>query len=379
MSIRLFHRTLLVAAMSGALVLVGAITPAQAAYSENPSFSWVPNRPVYSMARDGNVIYIGGTFSTLTNPSTGQRVNRNRLAALDANTGQLLAWNPGANEVVRALATGPDGTVYVGGDFTNVAGRGTDSIAAVTPGGDPKPGWSATVNGTVRQIRTDGSDVYVAGNFGRVNNTSRPGIAKIAATDGDLDASWNARVGGGRVRALTHGPDGTMLVGGSFTSLSGQSRIFLGQVSRATGAVTGWRPQHVCDSCQLLDLDTDGRLVFAAVGGGGGGRAASWSVDGTNRRWVRQGDGDTQSIAVADDGIVYAGGHFGPRFLNATRHQLVALTAASGALLSFSPRMQGNDHPGVWDLIADGNQLHVAGGFVMDGDPAARYGRFPAL
>jgi outer membrane protein assembly factor BamB len=350
---------------------------AAAAYSTNQSFTWVPDGTVYSMARDGGRIYIGGGFTSLRNPSTGQRVARAHLAALDASTGQLLSWNPGANQRVRALAVGGDGTVYAGGDFTSAGGRSAARIAAITSAGDSRTGWSASATRPVLQIRVEGGDVYIAGNFTGVNGTSRPGVAKIAASNGALDRDWNARAAGGRVHALALAPEG-VIVGGAFTGLGGQPRQFLGAVSRATGAVTSWHPVSVCDSCRLIDLAVSGGNVFGAVGGGGGGRAASWSLDGNGRRWISHGDGDVQAVAVRD-GVVYAGGHFGPRFDNATRHQLAAIDADNGNLLSYQLRTSGSDHPGIWDLIADADRLYVAGGFRLANSPVAHYASFSTV
>jgi hypothetical protein len=371
-------RTVVVAAVASAVTLSGSVFgAASASYSTTPSFTWVPNSTVFSMARSGDVVYIGGAFTTLRNPATGQRVARAFLAALDANTGELLPWNPGANAKVRALAVGDDGTVYAGGDFTEAGGGPAVRIAALTSDGAARADWSATTNKTVRQIRTEGQDVYIAGNFGTVDGTTRPGVAKLSAADGSLVSAWNARVAGGRVRALAVTAD-TVLLGGNFAKLGGEPRQFLGSVTKDTGAVTSWIPTSVCDSCELLDLDVDPVTgnVFGATAGGGGGRAVSWSLSSDSRRWIKRGDGDVQSVAFAD-GVVYVGGHFGPDFDGAVRHQLAALSADNGAVQDWQLAITGNDHPGVWDLMADGAGLYVCGGFHLVGSPTARYGRFP--
>jgi hypothetical protein len=67
--------------------------------------------------------------------------HRNNLAAIDATTGQARSWNPGvAGEVggrpapghgsVFALALSGS-TVYVGGDFTSIAGQQRTNLAAL--------------------------------------------------------------------------------------------------------------------------------------------------------------------------------------------------------------------------------------------------------
>src|SRR5262249_17007254 len=128
--------------------------------------------------------------------------------------------------------------------------------------------------------------------------------------------------------------------------------------------------------CQLLSMTTDGPDVFAAIGGPGGGRAISWEKADASRNWQRHGDGDDQAIAVAG-GLVYVGGHFGPRFDGANRHQLAVLDEDTGNLQSYSLPFTGNDHPGLWALSVEPNALRIGGGFAMSGTPIRRYATFP--
>lgn len=359
---------------------IGFLVPAAAAYDTRPLFSWVPNGRVYAMAEASGVVYLGGTFTSLRNPATGERVDRERLAAISASTGELIAsWDPGANDTVRALAVSADGTIYAGGDFTTAAGVSATRAAAITPVGAAVSGWDASANNTVRSIVVTNEAVFVAGNFSRIDGVRRIGVARLDPSDGDLATGWDARARRGRVRALALSPNGTdLIVGGSFKSLSGVTRMFAGTVALDSGAVRAWAPSAICDTCQVLGLTTADGTVFAAVGGRGGGRAAAWSLATAQQRWVSRGDGDVQSVAV-HGGVAYFGGHFGPRFLNQERHQLVALDANTGALLDFVLPFTGNDHPGIWAIIADSAVLRIAGGFRLSNSPAARYAVFPAL
>jgi hypothetical protein len=52
------------------------------------------------------------------------------LAALDANSGVLEAWNPNANGFSHALAISGD-TVYAGGNFSSIGGQPSGGIAAI--------------------------------------------------------------------------------------------------------------------------------------------------------------------------------------------------------------------------------------------------------
>jgi hypothetical protein len=360
---------------------VGAV-PAWAEYEASPSSSWVPaNGRVYAMAVHGDRVYLGGTFTSMRNPATGVTVARQRLAAVDATTGALITgWNPGANNTVRSLTTDGAGTVYVGGDFTSIASGAAQRLAALTPAGGRVPGWSANVNNTVRDLVVHGGGLFASGAFTTVNGAQRIGVARLQLANGALVTGWNARVTQGRVWAIAPSNDGsTLLLGGSFQALSGQSRVYLGSVSLATGTVTAWTPPRVCDSCILLDLTTADTSVYAAVGGPGGGRAASWEAGSGDRNWIVRGDGDVQAVDVIDN-VLYAGGHFGPGFAGQVRHQLAALNASNGALLTYRIPFTGSDAPGIWAISAEAEALRIAGGFTgVQGSTAARYARFPVL
>jgi hypothetical protein len=92
--------------------------------------------------KDG-LVYVGGHFgqvgppsgwesasgqkATLTGSGTAKRVH---IAAFDARTGAIAAWNPGANSTlgVHSLASGT-GRLGVGGDFTKIGGRAQQGFA----------------------------------------------------------------------------------------------------------------------------------------------------------------------------------------------------------------------------------------------------------
>jgi len=78
---------------------------------------------VRALALSGDTLYVGGTFNSIG----GQA--RNNIAALDAVTGSVRAWNPGANgTAVYALAVS-NNLIYVGGSFTTIGGQSRNRIA----------------------------------------------------------------------------------------------------------------------------------------------------------------------------------------------------------------------------------------------------------
>ncbi|GAA5141818.1 hypothetical protein GCM10023340_04180 [Nocardioides marinquilinus] len=365
---------LLTAVLLGALVTAVVPAPAAQAYGTTADQRWYPtDGTVYAMVVSGDVVYLGGTFTSWVDPATGARAARSRLAAVDADTGALLPWNPGADAVVRALAVGADGTVYAGGDFTRAGGGRAERIAALTPGGAPLAGFAASADDVVRDLVAGDGELVVAGNFTRVGGVRRVGVAEVDGRTGSTDPTFDAGVGQGRVRALARDGD-RLYLGGSFRTLRSQPRSFIAAVSATDGAPTDWLPNPACDDCPLLDLTLSGDNVVAAVGGPGG-RVVNWSAVTARTRWTRNADGDVQTVAV-HGGQVYAGGHFGPRFYLTTRHQLAVLDLVTAAVQSYAIPFVGNDHPGLWAVQVDADAVRLGGGFALAGSPVRRFATF---
>jgi len=77
---------------------------------------------------------------------------------------------------------------------------------------------------------------------------------------------------------------------------------------------------------------------------------------------------------------VYVGGHFGPDFNGATRHELAVLDEGTGDVEAYSLPFTGNDHPGIWALSVEPNQLRIGGGgTALVGTQIRRYAVFPTI
>jgi hypothetical protein len=79
-------------------------------------------------------------------------------------------------------------------------------------------------------LQADGR-ILVGGQFTTLAGQSRTNIARLNA-DGTLDTSFNPGAGGfyPHVNSLAVQADGKILVGGSFTTLGGQSRTNIGRL-----------------------------------------------------------------------------------------------------------------------------------------------------
>ena len=329
---------------------------------------------------EGDRVYIAGAFSRVINSDTGKTVLRSKVAAFDAVSGDLItSFSPVVDGVVRSIDVAADGTVYLGGNFLTVNGQAQPRLAAVDPSGALVAGWSPAVStGTVRDLALVDDALFVAGTFSKINGSNRGGLAKLVASTGAL-TTWKAPPQGGKVWTITPAPvENDLIIGGAFTSVKGVARLSLAAVDMATATVSPWTPTPVCDGCELYDLVVEGDAVYGAVGGPGG-RAVRWSLSTGQLLWAIKGDGNVQAIDVRD-GVVYAGGHFGPWFAGQLRGQLAAIDATTGALLPWTIDLGTAYYPGIWAIDAGPDFLRIGGGFKsVNGARPAKFAALPML
>src|SRR5262249_434877 len=163
----------------------------------------------------GWTVYAGGDF-------TGGPL------ALDATTGAASSWSPGADGGVDALAvSGSGSTVYVGGGFASIpeyglvnsiGGEARNFIAALDATTGHATTWNPDANGVVDALAISPSTLYAGGDFTSIGGQARAHIAALDRTTGSA-TSWNPNALNDGVGALAVGPDGSLWVGGSFTSV----------------------------------------------------------------------------------------------------------------------------------------------------------------
>ncbi len=360
--------------VSGTLVSAATVVSA-AVVSAVPDSTFQVNGRVNALVRVGNVVYIGGDFTQLLGHN-GEIVPRQYLAAIDATTGQPMAWDPGADGVVQALAASPDGTtIYAGGQFKHVATLTRTRIAAIDATTGAVRSWSPTVSSLVRTIVTLGNRVYVGGQFTTVAgqggaNTARLRLAAFDATNGSL-TTWDPSVDQSP-RDMLVTPDGRIIVVGDFTTVGGAPSNFIAALDATTGALLPWSG-HPSDASQGI-TQGPGR-VFVGVGtGAAGNQVVAFDINTGAQLWLAQGDGDVTDVAYMG-GVVYAGGHF-DNMSGQPRGRLAAFNPSTGALRAdWTPTV--NTNIAVVAMIAAGSKLYVGGGFtIVTGVNQQRYAVF---
>ena len=351
--------------MATALILAVSETVLAATASSVPDAGSVQtDGQVSAIVVSGNTVYLGGYFTHVNG------VERNRLAAIDATTGQLTSWNPNANNSVRSLAVSAGGTrIYAGGTFSSVGGFARTRLASIDAAtGAVDPSWKPKANSTVRSLAVSGGRVYLGGSFTTVDGQARSRLALVDATTGVLDPIW-APSANDKVRALDVASDGTgVYAGGDFGAINGRSRPYLAALDPSTGALDSAWTLPTKPNGKVYDLEESAGRLYTAEGGGGGA-ASSYNATTGVVTWRSKGDGDVQALAVMGS-EVYLGGHF-EMLSGQNRHFFAAVDASTGALdPSWSPKATGSCgawipstcNGFVWALTADPSTGHLYAG-----------------
>ncbi|MBC7369305.1 MAG: delta-60 repeat domain-containing protein [Undibacterium sp.] len=337
---------------------------------------------------DGKIV-IGGTFRSVGS------VVRNYIARLNADGSLDPTYNPSPNAGVLSLALQGDGKVVAGGSFTalNPEGGATTTrsrLVRLNSNGfpdsefDPKPDNS--VNVVV--VQADGK-IVIGGTFGNVQPigstavTVRSRIARINA-DGSVDGAFNPNANA-PVNALLVLSDGSLVVGGAFTSLRPNSdttssgRAFLAHLF-VDGSLDPAFLTNANSSVAALALQPDGKIIaggyFTQI------RTNTVSVPVNRNHLARlNADGSVDTTldpsangrilaqAVQSDGKIIVGGYF-TIFGGLTRNYLARLKADGTVDLDFAPLV--ND-PVSAIVVQNDGKIIVGGAFTNISGVTRRY------
>jgi Domain of unknown function (DUF5122) beta-propeller len=362
-----------------ALASVPAAADTATLFSPNPADGWGQDGTAYAVAITGDTVFAGGSFLNAVHNPQAPVGRTNLMAVQRSNPLNLLPFAPTTDGTVRAMAT--DGTaLYIGGDFTMVNNTPRNHLAKLDLAGNLDMGWSVDVPKAVRDLLVVGNKLYLVGDFGTVNGTVRKRAAAVdKGGTGQLDGSFNPNLGGKAYAVAAFGS--TVYLGGNFLTVGGASRPYLAAVDATSGALQDPVFKNVGDVILDLSVNTDtGKQVFGA-GGGGFNSAAAWNTDPASpdfgkRQWVQRANGDVQAVRFAHKtgtsgvGNVYFGFHDG--FLGNVKLRLLAADATNGTLMWAQGQPVSGGNPGVVALDTDNSYLVVAGRFPKMGTVKVR-------
>jgi len=214
--------------------------------------------PVAALTTDGQGnLYAGGSFESLQNNEARNIAvwNTNEWNVLaDSGTGMA-----GLNNEVRSLAIGPEGTLYVGGNFDEAGGKTANRIATWN-----NNTWGTLGNGTsgfVEAIAVNESSVFLGGNFVLADQLT---VNRIVEWD-STQQNWKALgegVSNNVTKILLQNDE--LYVAGSFRLASNDDQdIIVNNVAQFNLATRQWQPLGANDVVGVdvlindMDLDAD--------------------------------------------------------------------------------------------------------------------------
>ncbi len=286
---------------------------------------------VYALATDGNgQVYVGGSFTQAGSVSARNVARYNP----QTNTWSTLGTGSsnGVNGRVEAIAIDANGTVYVGGEFTEAGGITANRVARYTPQTNTwnRLGTAASngVNSTVWALAVDASGtVYVGGGFTQAGGVNVRNVARYNPQTNQWAILGNTVSNGvnGFVYALATDGSGRIYIGGEFTQAGTISAnnvaifIPLGTIWNALGTGSSNGVSGASPFVSTIRIDGSGRAYvggeFTQAGGTSANNVARYNPQ-TNS-WSTLGTGSSNGVSSTvfalengASGTVYVGGNF---------------------------------------------------------------------
>jgi hypothetical protein len=240
-------------------------------------------------------------------------------------------------------------------------------------------------------LSSDGKTLYIGGNFDRVYENApgsggasfaAPGLAAIDVQTGTAIRSWTPRVSGGEnlVYSLSVA-NGSVFVGGNFTTVNGQPREDLAEVDASDGSLKSFAPNIAAGAGDTIvrTVETgNGKLYiggqFSRVNGDLRGNLAAFNLSngGLDDQWTPQAAGPVRDLAMAADGAtIFAAGDFdqarGSSDANlSSRRNVARFDVNSGALdpwyIPGNILGEGSYPQSGWVLLPTANRLYAGFG-----------------
>ncbi|MCD9188933.1 MAG: hypothetical protein LUM44_21125, partial [Pyrinomonadaceae bacterium] len=203
---------------------------------------------------DGSLIVVGGVGLKKISPN-----------ASTFNLNNSFQQQSGAAGVLNKVAVQPDGKIIVGGEFTTVNSVPRSRIARFNADGtldtsfDTAVGANATI--TSVKVQADGK-ILVGGTFTSLGgNTSVQGIGRLNP-DGSVDSSF-IQTANYSVHSIETQADGKIVIGGEFTRVGNVSRSGLARLNANGSLDTSFQVGSGTNGAVFeLALQDDGKIVI---------------------------------------------------------------------------------------------------------------------
>lgn len=353
-----------IAALAASGAIIGTLSAAPASAAVTWEQGWGTNGRVDDFLAVGDMVYVAGNFTALVDPA-GATYPATHLARYNLTTGAMdTSWTPALDLSAVSLTT--DGTsLYVGGNFTTVNGATRTRIASFDLGSGVLTNFRPSANKTVNAMEVTGGRLYLGGSFTRVGGSPRNYLGSVDLATSAVN-SW-APTADAQVKGMVLSPDTSRLyLAGDFTTLNGGSHQYVGALNTTAGTLlSGFTAGNTTSYGRQPTWDVvydpvNNRVCDAGDGYQGG--VACLDANTGRTVWSATADGGVQAIEYWK-GQIWVGGHFTVDLgINGTgRGKIANLDAATGRLLDFNATI--NSSLGVWALKAVDSRMFVGGDF----------------
>jgi uncharacterized delta-60 repeat protein len=233
------------------------------------------------------------------------------------------------------------------------------------------PNANATVQ--VLVVQPDGR-ILIGGDFTTLSPNgggpvTRNRIARLNL-DGTLDTAFNPNANG-VVFAIAVQADGKILAGGQFTSVGGLARNFIARLDATTGLADSFDP-NANSGVEAIAVQADGKILaggfFTSIGGQPRNNIARLdATTGLADSFDPNANSGVEAIAVQADGKILVSGFFnddiGANTIGGqTRNRIARLDATTGLADSFDPNATGVPGGGVLSIALQVDGKILAGG-----------------
>lgn len=326
-----------------------------------------PSVSATAVQPDGKIL-IGGTFRVVLG------VRRNNLARLNTDGTLDSLFNPNPDTSISSIALQADGKILVGGNFSTIGEEARNSIARLEPNGvvdtgfDPDAGEFQSVS-TIA-LQADGK-ILLGGSFSSIGGQTRHGIARLNP-NGTADIAFNPdSLGIIRINCIAVQADGKVLVGGEFTRIGGQARTNIARLDSTTGLADSFNP-NVSGAVVSLAVQPDGKILvggpFQNVGGQARNGIARLEANGVVETGFNPDAGESRyvsTIALQADGKILVSGFFSS-IGGQTRNNFARLDPTTGLADSFHLSAGG-----IYSMtVQEDGKILVGGSFTSIGGEA---------
>ena len=266
---------------------------------------------VYDIERDSKGRWlVAGSFGSFGGVSSANITRLNPDFSVDTNFLTALSVPP--NNQVRDVTVGPDGKIWIAGDFNSVGGPfGRQYVARLNENGSLDSSFLGHANGPVYRVLPlpDGS-ALLAGSFSSYDGFG--GYLRKCLADGSVDRAYSPSVNGQVYDAIALA-DGSVVAAGNFNSPA--SRMIK---IKANGSVDSSFLEGVTSSGAVnsLGLQSNGRIVAGGAFTSMGihpNRFTRINADGTQDTSLSLGTGfnsEVYRVALEHTGQIWVGGAF---------------------------------------------------------------------